>query len=220
LNQQDCIERICKQIGEWSKEAIEEAENHDVVHNLTMNTRFLFKYKRVTICNISHCPMPFEWSAGGTAESGEDKLVSQYNGDSGKYGGIKELEDLFRDVQMLESTDFTGLKIELKEILEECTSNNQGNYMLAHKIEVGQDMLEELQKTEEATPDILMEYMANSILARERHRRYLDQVKEGVVIIRNAKLKHQETWRRLPAPFSLLFRALLFPNPLRSALGC
>jgi len=191
LNQEDPVDRLCELIGEWSEEAIRAAEANPTIHNLTINTRFLFQEKRMVICGTSKCPVPPRLCAGEGEEgerSSSSMLLAPFRvNQNSKYSSCRSLEELFHELDPLESDTFDRLIKELHQKQEDY--KGKSNFSFAQRLGEGIQTVETL-KHMGATERDLLEWIANSVNERDRRRRYLEEVKREIASISWAAKRH------------------------------
>jgi len=187
LTEHDAVEQICHKIGDWDPDVIKEAEKNEKLHNFVMNARFLFEDQNMTICRTSKCPVPPKLSASAV-RGGDDEgpmVVDTYQPESAD-NPRRTLEELFRDLEPLESTDFNEMKTEFEELMKKYSSKTPPNYDMTHRLAAGLRKIDELRNIEAHTSDVL-QFMADSLGARDRHRLYLSQVEVGATQIQKVK---------------------------------
>jgi len=182
----------CEKIGVWSEEIIKDASGPDseqnVVHNFTVNNRFLLDkryanlHPPLTVCRTSSVPMPSRFCVGS------DSLLKSYQVDSSD-SMSKTMEDLFREISDVACNTWVELKRSLEDQLKHATSKNPPNFVLAHKLKQGISKVDELRAVDYVPADLMNE-LADKLLARNRHRIYLEQVQKGLHAIKKAQLEH------------------------------
>ncbi|CAK9000824.1 unnamed protein product [Durusdinium trenchii] len=135
----DLLDQACRKIGWWSeqfvKEAMERAEkNTEVLYRLTLQHRFFFTEGSLSICPASKCTVPLSLSsAAGSEALQRSEVALAQNVDVIRFlkedNPNKVLEDLFRNLPPLKSSNFLDLKEELEGILKVCA-----NEALAEKL--------------------------------------------------------------------------------------
>jgi len=215
LNQQDPVERLCTNIGTWTEDDIQAAEKEPSTHNFLMNTRFIFQDKDVVICNSSRCPVPPRLSAafagGAGAGESESRLVATFAGDSNsKFSGGAFLQELLCEIPALVSTTFDDIKDEMEKFHKDAMNKQPPNFALAKNLKQGIETITNLQACE-ATPLDVLEWMADAVTQRDRHKRYLEQVHTGIDSIRKANNRNTKLLREAE---SELTQALKFSRNL------
>ncbi|CAJ1342480.1 unnamed protein product [Effrenium voratum] len=194
----DPLDEVCRKIGLCSealvKEAIDKAEKgSEVLHRITIQHRFLFTERSMTICQVSRCTVPLQLSAGGGKPSEEGKLSENVDviRTLKEDNNNKVLEDLFRSLPPLRSSNFLSLKEEFEALLKQCSQNPTLEEMLSQGIQAVGDLIE----TETSVEEVL-EAMAAVILARNRHSRYLQTMLLGLSRLPMERDRHAEAIRR------------------------
>jgi hypothetical protein len=101
----------------------------------------------------------------------------------------KTMEDLFREISDVACNTWVELKRSLEDQLKHATSKNPPNFVLAHKLKQGISKVDELRAVDYVPADLMNE-LADKLLARNRHRIYLEQVQKGLHAIKKAQLEH------------------------------
>jgi hypothetical protein len=184
----DPVVKACDGIGEWSEEVVEELsqEENDKLHNLVINNRFILNKgtnpdQPIVVCRASHVPMPPSFCA-----SSQKQYVNRYMVDA---SNTKLLEELFREIEPIEANKWLELKAELEAQEKSVTGKHPPNFVLVHKLQDGIRKIEELASVDAMQSDLLNE-MSDKLLARRRHRTYLEQVQSGLHMIKKAQLDH------------------------------
>jgi len=186
----DPVVSCCDKIGPWDEEMINEVsqEGNNRLHNFIIGSRFVLQKgtdpnQPLIICRASDVPMPKRFCA--TYSSSYVKQYMQDQPDS----QCKVLEDLFREIEELKANTWNQLKEELSSQLKAATSKNPPNFIMAHKLQDAIRKVEELASVDSIPGDLLGE-MSEKLLARNRHRIYLEQVLKGLHTIKKAQLDH------------------------------
>lgn len=190
LTEHDVVEEICGKIGSWDNGIVTEISKNDQLHNFAMNSRFLFQFKAMTICRSSHCPVPPFLSATATeGGDGEGQIINRYTSPADETDPRRTLEELFRDLDNLKCKTFPEMKIEFEGLIETYSKSSTPNYEMTNRLAKGLEKLQELQ-TVEAHPEDVLQFMADSMTARDKHRLYLEEVAAGKDKITAAQTKH------------------------------
>eukprot|EP00403_Amphidinium_massartii_P007363 CAMPEP_0178384882 /NCGR_PEP_ID=MMETSP0689_2-20121128/7746_1 /TAXON_ID=160604 /ORGANISM="Amphidinium massartii, Strain CS-259" /LENGTH=1356 /DNA_ID=CAMNT_0020005147 /DNA_START=51 /DNA_END=4117 /DNA_ORIENTATION=+ len=194
LKEDDPVERLTKEIGPWDEKLIHQIhENEEHLHNFTMNTRFLFEEKAFTICSQSLCPMPPRLCAKSDTS---DRVLMRY-GDQNKHKDRHfELMQILTEIDRLKPTivKMSDLKEELEAQQSAYKANKASrNFDMAKKLLAGINAINALQSME-ANEANLFAFIATSVLERDLHRAYLQDIERGIQSI----LEVQEThWKKL-----------------------
>eukprot|EP00929_Paragymnodinium_shiwhaense_P047596 TRINITY_DN24132_c0_g1_i1.p1 TRINITY_DN24132_c0_g1~~TRINITY_DN24132_c0_g1_i1.p1 ORF type:complete len:1725 (-),score=455.23 TRINITY_DN24132_c0_g1_i1:237-5411(-) len=219
INQDDVMEMCVREIGGWSQEEIDLCTEKSFQHNLLMNNRFLLDPKwggSMTICRLSLCPVPPRMSGQGADGDGQAVAMKKFVNDNPH----KDLEEFLFAIEPVEATDFKDLGDEIQARVDECTSHGAAtNFPLAHRLAEGLLKIKELVKVDASVSEVLG-HMADCVVARGKHRAYLDDVQRGMFRIEEAgaryeaRLKDAETELRVALRQSM---RLEMPKVLREA---
>lgn len=190
----DLLDQACRKIGWWSeqfvKEAMERAEkNTEVLYRLTLQHRFFFTEGSLSICPASKCTVPLSLSsAAGSEALQRSEVALAQNVDVIRFlkedNPNKVLEDLFRNLPPLKSSNFLDLKEELEGILKVCA-----NEALAEKLSEGIQAVADFIETE-TSPEEVLHAMASVSLTRNRHSRYLHSMLAGFSRLPTEEQRH------------------------------
>eukprot|EP00913_Durusdinium_trenchii_P025567 g23997.t1 len=189
----DLLDQACRKIGWWSeqfvKEAMERAEkNTEVLYRLTLQHRFFFT-EAWAASDSSKCTVPLSLSsAAGSEALQRSEVALAQNVDVIRFlkedNPNKVLEDLFRNLPPLKSSNFLDLKEELEGILKVCA-----NEALAEKLSEGIQAVADFIETE-TSPEEVLHAMASVILTRNRHSRYLHSMLAGFSRLPTEEQRH------------------------------
>lgn len=204
LQSGDRLEEACRKIGRWPeqlvKEATEKAEkNAEVLYRFTLQHRFLFTEGSLAICPASKCTVPLCLSAAAGSDAlrrhgDEVNLVQNVD----VVRTLKEdnpnkvLEDLFRMLPPLKSSNFVDLKEELEALWSQCAAGQ--NEALTEKLAEGVQAVADYIETE-LSPEEVLDAMASVILSRNRHSRYLHSMSVGLSRLPMEESRHAKEVR-------------------------
>jgi hypothetical protein len=123
----------------------------------------------------------------------------------------KVLEDLFREIDEVKADKWTDLKAELDTQLRNALGKNPPNFTVAHMLTEGIRKVEELGSVDSLPSDLLHE-MSEKLLARNRHRVYLEQVLKGLHTIKKAQLDHLSSVRNAETSLKQMVSFVVTPK--------
>lgn len=182
LTEEDPVEDlVCQKIGKWDPELIKRTRAHDQLHNFTIKKRFLFTEQEAIICRTSHCPVPPRLCATAARTPGLINTFQRQKEEPRRF-----LELLFRDLPTLEAKTFREMQEEFERLKVQFKNANPQDYKMVHRLQEGIKCIAELINVEATAADVLG-FMQNSLIMRDRHRQYLEQVEKGLSLITSAK---------------------------------
>ena len=168
-----------------------------VLYRLRVHHRFLYRERSLTICPTSKSTVPRSLSSAAGADALQrlsDEESLQQNVDVVRVrkedNPNKVLEELFRSLPPLRSSNLLALKEELEALVPH--TNNEA---LAEKLLQGVQCVADLVETE-TTAEELLDAMGSVILSRHRHSRYLQAMVAGLSRLSLAEERHGKAVRR------------------------
>eukprot|EP00445_Apocalathium_hangoei_P021928 CAMPEP_0203894498 /NCGR_PEP_ID=MMETSP0359-20131031/37451_1 /ASSEMBLY_ACC=CAM_ASM_000338 /TAXON_ID=268821 /ORGANISM="Scrippsiella Hangoei, Strain SHTV-5" /LENGTH=1453 /DNA_ID=CAMNT_0050816805 /DNA_START=47 /DNA_END=4405 /DNA_ORIENTATION=+ len=196
INDHDVVAAICgdddNSIKEFSIQEVRNAKENDVLHVFRMESRFLLKDLRLTVCPSAGCPVP-------PATSTEPLMPGQNFGNLvKKFDPVEEQSSVFEEIFIeatciLQSTTFVSLKKEFEDELENVVKPGtaSANIVLAHRLTTGLEKLAEFIELDTQEEELLDAF--DAVLANRRNYcSYLNQLELGVRSVDKAKEKHDK----------------------------
>jgi len=175
----------------WPSGMLYLAHNNSFTHNFTINPRFLQHDKN--LCYCMYCQAPIARSMAPVVQKRRQglRLVRPYRERTGvMIDGKQPFADLVRlfvqkDLPVLKSRDFIGLKVELEDCqknaqdrIDRSTANKaaaQREYALIAEIEKAKQATD-LLRTNSVRPAQLVEYIFRGLEDRDEQRKYLTMI--------------------------------------------
>jgi len=222
-NDEDLLDRFCRNIGTWSPEDIEAVrpDDKDKLHNFVINHRFLLTEPEfaLTICRASQCPMPPRLCSTPLKDTQGYSVIQMYAVELVDQPW-KALEEIFREIADVRATTFSDLAVELEGMLKDATVKTPPNYALAHRLDGAIAKVKDMDREDQSVRDVL-QHMSDKLLSRTKHQIYLEQVSKGIHIIRKAKLTHALALKRAETELYQMVKfatGLVLPKALKDGM--
>merc|ERR1712190_644790 len=161
----------------------------DVAHNLCWDRRFLFNEDWVLDPN-SHIIVPVQLSVMGATRKAVNSFQAEGSGENPR----KVLEDMLRRIKPVKAKDFEEMKKEFQTMFEEGKSDRPGgrgvNYQSQQELQKGIRVVDDMLNVEAHAQDVL-QFMSQSLLARDEHFQYLTGMEKVVSDVRAMKSEYE-----------------------------
>jgi len=217
INDHDLVAEACRPIKAWTDEEIEQEEQRELYHTFMIDSRFLIKETRLSICPSSFCPVPPSLSTEMLS------IKQQFGVLVRSFRPVEEHTRLLEEclVQVtceLKAETFDKLRKEFAEEIAEQIRPGR-DIILANKLMQAQEKIQELKELdlrEEELFESLEKVMAN----RKEYSAYLSQMYYGMRQVEAMKRRHEKDVQQALASYEAANRfqlTLQLPSPLIEA---
>merc|ERR1719193_496732 len=134
----------------------------------------------MTMCRNSRCWVPPKLSSSSAKESvaAKTEIVKRFYAPDDSEEPRRALEHLFAKLPFLKSQTCVEMRQEFEALTVEFSQAAQPDYAITTKLGHGIQALDLLIQEESSSEDLL-QFMADNIVARDKHRVYFERVEMG-----------------------------------------